>query len=206
MYFNDPTGIFLCVEKPKNISANHSYTWSQVWYLLCPPTQRKDRIKQQKNNCEHSCSLAKLGKTSWRVEDYIDFYNSWEAPDCMKSFIFALLNTRICPGKEPVVNSKCCLFSYLWQEQQLGGEMEENSVFSASSGVYRSRTDKTEQKPIHDSNSIRITDYHCAWRKFGIRESQSYRVYEDRRSQCDIIHWFAKLCFWRSNLKGEDLT
>lgn len=56
----------------------------------------------------------------------------------MKSFIFALLNTRLCPGNVPVVNWKCCLFSYLWQEQQLGGEMEENSVFSASSGVYRS--------------------------------------------------------------------
>lgn len=65
MYFNDQTGnIVLCVEKPKNISADHSYRWSQVWYLLCPPTRRKDRIKQQKNNCEHSCNLAKLGKTS----------------------------------------------------------------------------------------------------------------------------------------------
>lgn len=24
MYFNDQTGIFLCVEKPKNISADHT--------------------------------------------------------------------------------------------------------------------------------------------------------------------------------------
>lgn len=40
----------------------------------------------------------------------------------MKSFIFALLNTRLCPGNVPVVNWKCCLFSYLWQEQQLGGK------------------------------------------------------------------------------------
>lgn len=56
----------------------------------------------------------------------------------MKSFIFALLNTRLCPGKRACGELEVLFVFIFVAGTAVEGEMEENSVFSASSSVYRS--------------------------------------------------------------------